>query len=85
VRCVTLLSCKGHEAPIVMFAGINDVEDLDWMKAVPKDMIEKSKRCMLYVGMTRAMVRLYVFGEKSPLMEAAKVYAGQEIPIKVLA
>jgi superfamily I DNA/RNA helicase len=76
VRCVTLHSCKGHEAPIVMFYNINDLHDLSWMRSSPKEMTEKSRHCLLYVGMTRAMLRLYVFGQPSALMNAAKEYAG---------
>ncbi len=85
VRCVTLHSCKGHEAPIVMFFGINELEDIEWMDSTPKNMIEKSMRCLLYVGITRAMVRIYVFGNTSALMSAAKEYAGLDSSVKVIA
>ncbi|HAH07473.1 MAG TPA: hypothetical protein DCM05_13290 [Elusimicrobia bacterium] len=85
VRCTTVFSCKGHEAPVVMFANANEIEDLSWMQNRPAAQINKIRRCMLYVALSRAMIRLYVFGWKSPLMDAAKAYAGPGTPIQMVS
>ncbi len=81
VRCTTIFSCKGHEAPVVFFANIQEVEkisDLDLASGKSSAEKKKMKRCSLYVGASRAMIRLYVYGLKSPILEAAKTYAESE-------
>lgn len=83
VRCTTVFSCKGHEAPIVMIADVEEFEDLRFMnqnlgnQRPPYSDVElkRIERCMLYVAMSRAMVRLYVFGTQSKLLNAALEYS----------
>ena len=80
VRCTTIHSCKGHEAPVVIFIADEHIENLSWMedkdkKIDPKE-YHKRQRCMLYVGASRAMSRLYFFGlEGSRFLTAAKFYS----------
>ncbi|MBI5208833.1 MAG: AAA family ATPase [Elusimicrobia bacterium] len=86
VRCTTIFSCKGHEAPIVFFADINEVLDIGrFIKGQGPTQLRRTQRCMLYVGLSRAMIRLYVFGSRSPLMDAAVEYAKRGEPIRMVS
>lgn len=85
VRCMTVYSSKGHEAPIVMFAGLQELEDLSWITDVPSDQLKRRRRSIMYEAFTRAMVRLYIYGSDSPFMNAARAYAGQDVPIQMLS
>ncbi|WP_240360934.1 AAA family ATPase [Pyxidicoccus caerfyrddinensis] len=66
VRATTVFSCKGHECPIVFFAGLDALDTMEnWMAGAkersPRE-IERIRRAMFYVGSTRAMKRQYLTG-----------------------
>lgn len=76
VRCTTVFSCKGHESPVVFFANIQETDTLaEFMKDLNKSQLSKVKRCALYVGSSRAMVRQYICGIDGELMRAAQQYS----------
>ncbi len=83
VRCTTFLSCKGHEAPIVFFANVQDIDEIIPKLGIAKNKtpeeVKKMQRCSLYVVISRAMIRLYVCGTKSEILDAAREYATAEI------
>jgi superfamily I DNA/RNA helicase len=66
VRATTVFSCKGHECPIVFFAGLDALDTVEnWMAGIrerPAREIERIRRAMFYVGSTRAMKRQYLTG-----------------------
>lgn len=80
VRATTIFSCKGHESPVVILCGIEGLDSLeDFMKelkgAEPR-IAERQKRCLFYVGATRAMVRQYILGlETSRFLRVARTYS----------
>lgn len=80
VRATTIFSCKGHESPIVLLCGTEGLDSLEeWMKelkgADPR-VAERQKRCLFYVGATRAMVRQYILGlSSSRFARTAQAYA----------
>lgn len=79
VRVTTLYSCKGHECPVVVFVGLEDLDTLEDaipdLKAVDERSRERQKRCLFYVGATRASVRQYVLGlETSRFLQVARTY-----------
>jgi hypothetical protein len=67
---------------VVFFVNIQEVEEIeDFVENVPKSQIKKMKRCMLYVGTSRAMIRQYVYGTTScAYTKAAAEYAKTELP-----
>lgn len=79
VRVTTLYSCKGHESPVVVFVGLEDLDTLeeaipDLQAAEPRAR-ERQKRCLFYVGATRATLRLYVLGlESSRFLQVTRTY-----------
>jgi superfamily I DNA/RNA helicase len=80
VRVTTIFSCKGHESPVVLLCGTEDLDNLEaWMddrQVADTRLVERRKRCLFYVGATRAMVRQYVLGlDTSRFLRVAKEYA----------
>ncbi len=74
VRVTTLFSCKGHECPVVIFCGL---EDLDTIELDQPDarLLERQRRALFYVGATRATHRQYFIGETgSRFLGATKHY-----------
>lgn len=83
VRITTVFSAKGHESPIVFFAGLDSIDNIDdWMNEVPGENPsprnwERRRRAIFYVGATRAMIRQYVSGTNaSRFARVAEHYAG---------
>ncbi len=79
VRVTTLYSCKGHECPVVVFVGLEDLDTLEDaipdLKAIDARACERQKRCLFYVGATRASVRQYLLGlESSRFLQVARSY-----------
>ncbi|WP_141591164.1 AAA family ATPase [Myxococcus sp. AB056] len=68
VRATTVFSCKGHECPIVFFAGLDALDTAEqWMAGARERSArenERIRRAMFYVGATRAMKRQYLTGVK---------------------
>ncbi len=66
VRATTVFSCKGHECPIVFFAGLDALDTAEqWMAGARERSArenERIRRAMFYVGATRAMKRQYLTG-----------------------
>ncbi|MCP3098891.1 AAA family ATPase [Myxococcus sp. K15C18031901] len=66
VRATTVFSCKGHECPIVFFAGLDALDTVEqWMAGARERNArenERIRRAMFYVGATRAMKRQYLTG-----------------------
>lgn len=81
VRVTTVFSCKGHESPIVFFAGLDALDDIRWLRnEKPKSAREeeRTRRCLFYVGATRAMVRLYLTGlDSARFVQNARAYAAE--------
>jgi superfamily I DNA/RNA helicase len=81
VRATTVFSCKGHECPIVFFAGLEALDSIEaWMEGArrraPREN-ERIRRAMFYVGATRAMKRQYLTGVRGGrFLEVAARYAG---------
>ncbi|MCP3100947.1 AAA family ATPase [Myxococcus sp. K15C18031901] len=84
VRVTTVSSCKGHEAPVVFFTGVDQLDDATWLQdgvlehgdATPRG-LERRLRAFFYVGATRAMYRQYISGQsQSRFVKAAAYYAG---------
>ncbi|ADO73074.1 AAA domain-containing protein [Stigmatella aurantiaca] len=80
VRATTVFSCKGHECPIVFFAGLEALDAIEaWMEGArqrtPREN-ERIRRAMFYVGATRAMKRQYLTGVRSGrFLKVATAYA----------
>ncbi|WP_338864462.1 AAA family ATPase [Myxococcus stipitatus] len=68
VRATTVFSCKGHECPVVFFAGLDALDTVEnWMAGAKERNArenERIRRAMFYVGATRAMKRQYLTGVK---------------------
>ncbi|MBN9687209.1 MULTISPECIES: AAA family ATPase [unclassified Corallococcus] len=66
VRATTVFSCKGHECPVVFFAGLEALDSIEaWMAGARQRNErenERIRRAMFYVGATRAMKRQYLTG-----------------------
>jgi len=66
VRATTVFSCKGHECPVVFFAGLDALDTVEhWMAGARERSargLERIRRAMFYVGSTRAMKRQYLTG-----------------------
>jgi superfamily I DNA/RNA helicase len=66
VRATTVFSCKGHECPVVFFAGLEALDTIEqWMAGAREKNArenERVRRAMFYVGATRAMKRQYLTG-----------------------
>ncbi|NOJ94333.1 AAA family ATPase, partial [Corallococcus coralloides] len=66
VRATTVFSCKGHECPVVFFAGLEALDSIEaWMAGARQRSErenERIRRAMFYVGATRAMKRQYLTG-----------------------
>jgi superfamily I DNA/RNA helicase len=66
VRATTVFSCKGHECPVVFFAGLDSLDTVEqWMAGARERNArenERIRRAMFYVGSTRAMKRQYLTG-----------------------
>ncbi|MBJ6761653.1 AAA family ATPase [Myxococcaceae bacterium JPH2] len=66
VRATTVFSCKGHECPVVFFAGLEALDAIEaWMAGARQRGArenERIRRAMFYVGATRAMKRQYLTG-----------------------
>ena len=81
VRATTIFSCKGHESPVVLLCGTEDLDNLetiltDSFRGADARVVERRKRCLFYVGATRAMVRQYVLGlDTSRFLRVARAYA----------
>lgn len=80
VRATTIFSCKGHESPVVLLCGTEDLDSLGdvikELKLAEPRVVERQRRCLFYVGATRAMVRQYIVGlGSSRFVRTAKAYA----------
>lgn len=80
VRATTVFSCKGHESPVVLLCGTEGLDSLEnvmkELKQAEPRVAERQKRCLFYVGATRAMVRQYILGlSSSRFVRTAKAYA----------
>lgn len=80
VRATTVFSCKGHECPIVFFAGLEALDSIEaWMQGARGRAArenERIRRAMFYVGATRAMKRQYLTGVRGGrFLEVAARYA----------
>lgn len=80
VRVTTIFSCKGHESPVVILCGLEDLDTLevsfDNLKTADPRTVERQKRCLFYVAATRATLRQYMLGvSSSRFLEVAKEYA----------
>lgn len=80
VRATTIFSCKGHESPVVFLCGTEDLDSLEdvikELKLAEPRVVERQRRCLFYVGATRAMVRQYIVGlGSSRFVRTAKAYA----------
>ncbi|PZR06563.1 MAG: DEAD/DEAH box helicase [Archangium gephyra] len=74
VRVTTLFSCKGHECPVVIFCGLEDLDTLDLEQPDERTM-ERQRRALFYVGATRATHRQYFIGlEDSRFVKVAQHY-----------
>lgn len=74
VRVTTLFSCKGHECPVVIFCGLEDLDSLDLEQPDERTM-ERQRRALFYVGATRATHRQYFIGlEDSRFVKVAQHY-----------
>ena len=80
VRATTLYSSKGHESPVVVFCGLEDLDTLEQgneaLQTLTPREVEQRKRALFYVGATRASVRQYIIGlESSRFLRVAREYA----------
>ncbi len=80
IRVTTIYSCKGHESPVVILCGLEDLDSLEDsienLKTADPRTVERQKRCLFYVGATRATLRQYVLGlGSSRFLEVARDYA----------
>jgi superfamily I DNA/RNA helicase len=80
VRVTTIFSCKGHESPVVIFCGLEDLDSLEDsienLKTADARTVERQKRCLFYVAATRATLRQYMLGlSSSRFLEVAREYA----------
>ncbi len=73
VRCTTLYSCKGHECPVVLFCGVDQLDTFEKEGADART-TERQRRALFYVGATRATHRQYFIGVNSRFMRVAKHY-----------
>ncbi|MGV3622604.1 MAG: AAA domain-containing protein [Archangium sp.] len=74
VRVTTLFSCKGHECPVVIFCGLEDLDTLELEQPDERTM-ERQRRALFYVGATRATHRQYFIGlEDSRFVKVAQHY-----------
>ncbi len=85
VRATTIFSCKGHESPVVLLCGVEDIDNLEDivtdLKSADPRVAERQKRCLFYVGATRAMVRQYILGlESSRFLRVARSYSEVATP-----
>ncbi len=84
VRATTVFSCKGHECPIVFFAGLEALDTIEqWMAGAREKTArenERVRRAMFYVGATRAMKRQYLTG-----VRGGRFLGVAETYVKVLA
>lgn len=76
VRTTTVFSSKGHESPVVIFCGLEELDALEeTMSGTPLASPELTKRSLFYVGATRASVRQYLLGlERGRFVRAARAY-----------
>jgi len=73
VRATTLYSCKGHECPVVIFCGVEQLDSFQPENADDRT-AERQRRALFYVGATRATHRQYFIGETSRFIQVAKHY-----------
>lgn len=74
VRATTVFSCKGHECPVVVFVGLDELDTLELEQPDARTM-ERQRRALFYVGATRATHRQYFIGvEGSRFTSAAQHY-----------
>jgi superfamily I DNA/RNA helicase len=74
VRVTTLFSCKGHECPVVLFCGVEQLDTLTFENPDARA-VERQRRALFYVGATRATHRQYFIGAASSrFVQVAKHY-----------
>ena len=88
VQLMTLHSAKGLEFPIVFVAGVEEGLFPHSMSAQDPERLEEERR-LCYVGMTRAMKRLYLTHAESRRLHGSESYPApsrflREIPVELI-